>query len=239
MTNYNKIIKELKSYKNPQKAKILAGFFKTKKGEYGEGDIFWGITVPVQRKIAKSYSDLSLKEIKKLISSKVHEHRLTALLILINKFQKEIGKKKQVFEIKEKIFNFYFKHIKFINNWDLVDLSAPKIVGEYLRTKDKSILLRLSKSSSVWERRIAVLSTFALIKSDKFRSCLKISAELLNDKHDLIHKAVGWMLREIGKRDQKKEEAFLEKYKKKMPRTMLRYAIERFNNKKKKYYLKK
>ncbi len=224
---------DLQNLKDPEKAKILSRFFKTGKGEYGEGDVFLGIKVPEQRKVAKKYTDLTLGDLQKLLSSKVHEHRLTASIILVNKYQKadEKGEKE--------IYNFYLKNTGNINNWDIVDTSAPKIVGAYLQDKDKSILYQLAKSDSLWERRIAILSTFRFIKDNEFDDALKISEILLNDEHDLMHKAVGWMLREIGKRDQTIEEAFLKKHYKEMPRTMLRYAIERFDEKKRKAYLKK
>jgi len=224
---------DLQNLKDLEKAKILSRFFKTGKGEYGEGDIFLGITVPEQHKVAKKYSNLTLEDLQKLFSSRVHEHRLTASIILVNKYQKadEKGKKK--------IFYFYLKNTYNINNWDIVDTSAPKIVGAYLQDKDKSPLYHLAKSDSLWERRIAMLSTFRFIKDDEFDDALKISEILLNDEHDLMHKAVGWMLREIGKRDQTIEEAFLKKHYKNMPRTMLRYAIERFDEKKRKAYLEK
>lgn len=223
---------ELKKCANPEKAKILSGFFKTGKGHYGEGDLFLGIPVPEQRKIAKKYSDITLKELHGLLSSPIHEHRLVALLILIIKYRKSDGKGKQ------EIFGFYLEHTKYINNWDLVDLSAGYILGEYLGDKDRSTLYKLAKSDNLWERRIAVMSTFAFIRNNRFEDTLRISEMLLNDPHDLIHKAVGWMLREIGKRDMKTEEEFLKKHYQKIPRTMLRYAIERFEEGKRISYLK-
>jgi 3-methyladenine DNA glycosylase AlkD len=229
----NQLKKDLKKLANPEKAKILQRFFKTGKGEYGEGDVFLGITVPEQRKIAKKYSGLPLSETQKLLSGKIHEHRLTALLILVIKYKKADDTD------KKKISHFYIKNFKHINNWDLVDLSSEKILGDYLLEKDKSLLYRLAKSKNLWERRIAVITTFAFIRNNQFNDTLKISGLLLNDRHDLIHKAVGWMLREIGKRDQEVEEKFLQKYYRKMPRTMLRYAIEKFDEKKRQFYLKK
>ncbi len=225
------IEQELKKKANKEKAVILAKFFKTGKGEYGEGDIFLGITVPQQRKIAKKHANLTLKEISKLLKSKIHEFRLTALLILIEKYKKTSEKKKKL------IYWFYLKHLKFINNWDLVDLSCPQIIGSYLQGKNKKQLYKLANSSNLWQKRIAIISTHTFIRNGNFADALKISELLLNDEHDLIHKAVGWMLREIGKRDQKTEEKFLEKHCKKMPRTMLRYAIEKFGEKKKKVYM--
>jgi 3-methyladenine DNA glycosylase AlkD len=227
------IIRDLSELRDPEKAKKLSGFFKTGQGQYGEGDVFWGITVPAQREIAKRHIDLSLSDLQKLLSSKVHEYRLTALLILVSKYQKANDPG------KNEIFSFYLKNTENINNWDLVDLSAPKIVGDYLVNKDKSILFKLAKSSNLWERRIAILSTFKFIANSDFEDALSISELLLHDDHDLIHKAVGWALREIGKRDQEIEERFLRKYFMNMPRTMLRYAIEKFGEEKRKFYLAK
>lgn len=238
---FKQLQKDFLKMKNPAKAKILARFFKTGKGEYGYGDVFLGIMVPQQRLLAKKYSQLPLGDIQKLLSSKIHEHRLTALFILINQYQ-EIKKYKNEKIKKRKlktIFDFYLKNTRNINNWDLIDLSAPSIIGHYLLTRDRKILHKLAKSKSLWERRIAILASFYFIRSGEFDDTLKIAEILLNDKHDLIHKAVGWMLREVGKRNQAAEEKFLKKYYKKMPRTMLRYAIEKFDAKKRQFYLKK
>ena len=229
----NKIIKEINLLKNPQKAKILARFFKTGKGEYGEGDIFLGITVPQQRSIAKRYSDLIFPDLQKLIESPIHEYRLICLLILVEEYKK--GSPKE----KKNIVAFYLKNTKKINNWDLVDLSAHKILGDYLLDKNKKIIYQLAESENLWERRISILTTFNFIGKGEFEDSLKIAEILLNDKHDLIHKAIGWMLREIGKRDIEAEEVFLRKFHKSMPRTMLRYAVEKFEDKKRKYYLNK
>jgi 3-methyladenine DNA glycosylase AlkD len=227
----NQIKRDLSQLSNPVKAKKLSGFFKTGKGQYGEGDIFLGIPVPEQRKVAKRYIDLPLNDLQELLSSKIHEHRLTALLILVSKYGKADTSG------KDEIFRFYLKNTEHINNWDLVDLSAPKIVGDYLFNKDRSILFKLAKSTNLWERRIAILSTLAFIRNNDFEDALSISELLLHDEHDLIHKAVGWMLREIGKRDLEIEERFLRKYCMQMPRTMLRYAIEKFDENKRKFYL--
>ncbi|MFC1656620.1 DNA alkylation repair protein [Patescibacteria group bacterium] len=228
------IEKEINSYKNAGQATALQRFFKTAKGEYGEGDIFLGIKVPIQRKIvARYWKYINLDDTKDLLNSKIHEYRLIALLILVRKYSKGDTAEKQ------KIYKIYLNNRKYINNWDLVDLSAPNIVGEYLLRNDRKVLYKLAKSKSLWDRRIAILSTFALIRNNDFTDSLKISKILLNDSHDLIHKAVGWMLREIGKRDQKLEESFLIKYYKTMPRTMLRYAIEKFSEKKRMYYMSK
>ncbi len=225
--------KELKKISDPRQAKVLRRFFKTGKGEYGEGDIFLGVKVPDQRKIADKFQKLSLRDLEKLLNSKIHEYRMTALLILIKQYEKADEQK------RKKIFDFYLKNTKNINNWDLVDLSAPKIVGDYLLNKPRIVLYKLAKSENLWERRIAIISSFTFIRNNEFEDTLKISKILLEDQHDLIHKAVGWMLREVGKRDQKIEEEFLEKYYLKMPRVMLRYAIERFEERKRKLYLSK
>jgi 3-methyladenine DNA glycosylase AlkD len=222
----------LKKCADPQRAKNSQWFFKTGKGEYGEGDIFLGINNPKAREIAREFCSLAISDLSKIIKSKFHEERLIVLLILVDKFQKadENGKRG--------IYNFYLKHTKYINNWDLVDLSADKIVGAYLENRDKKILYKLAKSKNLWERRIAILSTFHYIRRCNPKEALEIAEILLNDKQDLIHKAVGWMLREIGKHcGEEIEEKFLRKYHKIMPRTMLRYAIERFNEKKRKFYL--
>jgi 3-methyladenine DNA glycosylase AlkD len=226
------IKKEIYKNANPQKAELLQRFFKTGPGEYGDGDIFLGIMVPVQRSIAKKFKNLSLKDLKKLLYSDNHEERLIALFILVEQFKKGDEQK------KEDIFTFYHLHRKRINNWDLVDLTAHIISGSYLMNKDKSLLYKLAESKNIWDRRIAVISTFYFIKYNVFDDAFCIAKKLLNDKHDLIHKAVGWMLREIGKRDMYAEEGFLEKNYKKMPRTMLRYAIEKFPEKKRLAYLK-
>ncbi len=228
----NQIIKELESFADSEQAKVYQRFFKTGKGEYGEEDIFLGIKVPVQREIAKKYYELSLPKIQELLKSKIHEHRMTGIIILNQKYKKS----KQ--EDKENIFNFYLNNIKKINNWDLVDLSAPIIIGDFLLDKDKKILYELTRSENLWEKRIAIISTYAFIRKQEFEDALTISELLLNDSHDLIHKAVGWMLREIGKRDLEVEENFLKQHYKNMPRTMLRYAIERFDEEKRKRYLK-
>jgi len=225
------IKKELLGLSDSERAKKLAGFFKTGKGQYGEGDVFLGIPVPQQRKVAKRYLDLSLDDVQELLRSKIHEHRLTALLILVSKYEKAADSG------KEEIFGLYMKNTECVNNWDLVDLSAPKIVGDYLVNRDRSVLLKLAKSSSLWERRIAVLATSAFIVNNDFEDALAISKLLLFDEHDLIHKAVGWMLREIGKRNQEVLEEFLNEHSLRMPRTMLRYSIEKFGEEKRRYYL--
>ena len=221
----------LRENSNKEQAKNLQRFFKTGQGDYGEGDIFIGIKVPVLRGIAKNHLDISIDEIQALLSSKIHEERLAALMILVLRFPKCRDDEKKI------IYNLYLKNTRNINNWDLVDLSAPQIVGGYLIDKNKKILEKLASSKILWERRIAMLATFQFIKANQFDITLLIAEKLLNDKHDLVHKAVGWMLREIGKRDLETEEIFLKKHYKTMPRTMLRYAIEKFPEKKRKAYL--
>jgi 3-methyladenine DNA glycosylase AlkD len=226
------IQKKLNKLANKSKAKILRGFFKTDPGEYGEGDVFLGINVPVLRKIAAEYRDILLTEVKTLLKSKIHEERLLALLILVQKYSRgDVSERKRIFDL-------YLKSTRYINNWDLVDVTSGHIVGEYLNDKGKQPLYELVKSKNLWERRIAIVSTYAFIKRNEFSHTLKISALLLSDEEDLIHKAVGWMLREVGKRDLQAEEKFLKKYYKKIPRTTLRYAIERFPEAKRKRYLK-
>jgi 3-methyladenine DNA glycosylase AlkD len=225
------LILEMKKQADSDRKKNLSRFFKAGKGEYGEGDVFLGITVPVQRENAKKYITLELKEIQLLLKSKFHEHRLTGLIILTLKYKKaDENEKKQ-------IFDFYLKNTKYINNWDLVDLTAPNIIGNYLLDKDRSLIHKLSHSKKFWERRIAVLATFTFIRNNQFQDTLRVTKTLIKDKHDLIQKAVGWMLRELGKRDLKTEEKFLKKYCKQMGRTALRYAIEKFPEEKRKYYL--
>ena len=224
----NNILDELKNYSSPEKALASQRFFKTGKGQYGEGDIFLGVKVPECRLIAKRFKDLPLDSLKGNLSSKFHEARLVALLILVEKYAKT--------EQKE-IIDFYLNNISFVNNWDLVDLSADKLLGRYLFDKDKKILYQLANSKNIWERRISVVATFHLIKKRKFEPTFKIVELLMDDEHDLIHKAWGWMLREIGKRNEKYLETFLAMHYKKMPRTMLRYAIERFDEGRRKKYL--
>ena len=224
-----KLKNDLKKAGNKKQATLLQRFFKTGPGQYGEGDIFLGIKVPVQRAIAKKY-DLGLKEIQKLLDSGIHEERLVGLFILIKKYVKS--------EDKKEIFNFYLKNTKRVNNWDLVDLSSHKIMGNYLLDKKRKILYKLAKSKNLWERRISIISTFAFIDNNDFKDALKIAEIHLEDSHDLIHKAVGWVLREIGKKDKKVLEGFLKKHYKQMPRTMLRYSIERFEENLRQKYLR-
>ncbi len=211
-------------------------FFKTGPGQYGEGDVFIGGTVPEQRVIAQKYSMLSLSEVEKLLNSKIHEHRFTGLIILVHNYEKSKDDKSRL-----DIYNFYLSHVKSINNWDLVDVTAPNIVGNYLvdNKKKRDVLYKLVTSSNIWERRIAIISTLSLIRNKEFDDTLALSEILLSDKHDLMHKATGWMLREVGKRDEKVLRKFLDKHIRNLPRTTLRYAIERFDEKTRKEYLKK
>ncbi len=231
--NLKNIKKELAKLANPQQAKILQGFFKTGKGEYGEGDIFLGIKMPIQREVVKKYVELSFKDVEKLLNSKIHEHRMVALLILVAKYEQGDDK------VKASVYKRYLKNIKYINNWDLVDVTTPNIVGRYLQDKPRDALYKLSSSKNLWSRRISIIATFSFIRVGDFKDTIKISKILLNDRHDLIHKATGWMLREMGKRDERELEKFLNKYFRQMPRTMLRYAIERLSDKKRKHYLAK
>ncbi len=213
------------------KAKTLQGFFKTGPGQYGERDIFLGITVPVLRKVVKECGATSLPESLQLLRSAIHEERLLALLLLIHAYANAHD------SLKKKIYNIYLKNTRYINNWDLVDLSAPNIVGNFLMDKNREPLYVLARSRGLWKKRIAILATFHFVRQNDFTDTLQISEILLNDAHDLIHKAVGWMLREVGKRDLQTEEKFLRQHCKKMPRTMLRYAIERFPETKRRKYL--
>jgi 3-methyladenine DNA glycosylase AlkD len=227
------LIKEIKRHSSRKKSKIYAGFFKTGIGEYSEGDVFLGVPMPEQRKLAQKYVDLKFGNIKELIYSKYHEHRMIGWLIMVYKYK--VAKNVE----KKKIIDFYIKHRHRCNNWDLIDCTADKLLGKHIINRDKSILYSLAKSDSLWGRRIAIIATFEFIKNKKFDDTKKIAEILLNDKHDLIHKAVGWMLREMGKRDEKQLIKFLNKHYRKMPRTMLRYAIERLHKKNKEFYMKK
>ncbi|MCF7795505.1 DNA alkylation repair protein [Patescibacteria group bacterium] len=231
------IIENLIKLKNPEKSKILQKFFKTGIGEYGEGDIFLGIKSPDLRKIAKENLDLEFGKIQKLISSKYHESRLLAVMILVYKYEKT-----KKLKYKKDIFNFYLKNIKYINNWDIVDISCYKIVGNYIynfEPEKVKILYKFSNSKNLWERRISIVSLFYFIKNNNFSDTLKICKILINDKEDLINKACGWMLREIGKRDIKILYDFLDKYANIMPRVELRYSIEKLEKQNRLKYLNK
>lgn len=227
------IKKELKKLANPTRALSSAWFFKTEKGQYGYGDKFLGITVPEQRKVAHKFWQASFTDILQLLKSPYHEHRFVALEILVAKFERGGNAEKKV------VYNFYLKHTKFVNNWDLVDTSASYIIGAYVLNLPRLILYKLAHSKNMWERRIAIVATHKFIQNLDFTETLQISQLLLTDTHDLIHKAVGWMLREVGKRDRAVLEHFLDKNYKKMPRTTLRYAIERFPESLRKQYMAK
>lgn len=228
------IRKELRKRANPEKAKILQRFFKTGKGQYGEGDIFLGLNSQEIKDVSKMFYDLNLEYIQELLESKIHDERMCALRILIKQYnnaKKDALKKRQIFE-------FYLNNAKNINNWDLVDVSCPNIVGDFLQKEGAEILKQLAKSENLWERRIAIVSTYSFIKNRNFGDTLAISDMLLKDEHDLIHKAVGWMLREVGKRNKEVLEIFLSTRYKEMPRTMLRYSIEKFPQEERIKYLK-
>lgn len=232
------LIKDLNSLGNPNKARDFSWFFKTGKGEYGEGDLFLGISVPECRQLAKKYADLSLSQISKLIKSKYHEHRLTALLILVQKYRSCV--RQDLTQKQKEIVDFYLKNTKYINNWDLVDLSVHYILGDYLLNNNRKILEKLAKSKNLWERRMAIVATFAFIYKGESKWTFKIVEILVKDKQDLIHKACGWMLREVGKKCGEDElTPFLDAYISQMPRTMLRYSIEKFEEKKRLFYLHK
>ncbi len=229
---YKQIINEILEYQRPEKAAFAKRFFKTGKGQYGEGDKFLGVSMPDQRAIAKKYyKTASYEVIEKLLASKIHEHRMVGLLLLVYKYEKTD-------EDKEKIYKFYLKNLKAVNNWDLVDVTTPNIIGAFLLDKNKDLLYKFARSTNLWEKRISILATFRFIKHNKLQDTIKIAEILVNDEHDLIHKAVGWMLRELGKKDQPLLETFLKKHYKTMPRTMLRYSIERFEESKRQKYLK-
>lgn len=224
--------KQVKTLADPETAAFLQRFFKTGPGEYGEGDRFVGIRVPTLRKLAKAHGELPLSETLSLLRSPIHEERLLALIILVENFRRETAAG------KERIYHKYLSHTHYINNWDLVDCSAEHIVGAFLFDRDRSPLYRLARSEILWNRRIAMLSTFHFIKREDFEDTLHIADILKSDPEDLIHKAVGWMLREVGKRDLKAEEMFLKPRYRSLPRTLLRYAIEKFPEPIRQRYLK-
>lgn len=228
----NDIKTRLRKLGDKERAKVLQRFFKTGPGEYAEGDVFLGIRVPELRKLAKEYQDINLKVVQQLLKSSLHEERLLSLLMLVQSYAK--GNE----ALRERIYKLYLKHTQFINNWDLVDVSAEHVVGHFLMERSKAPLYSLAKSDVLWQRRISIISTFHFIKRHEFAETLKIAKMLISDEEDLIHKAVGWMLREVGKRDLQAEEGFLKQHYKKMPRTMLRYSIERFPEPKRQRYLK-
>lgn len=234
------VSQSLRKYASRRRAQVSAGFFKTGKGEYGEGDVFLGVTVPNIRRVARDSREIPRSEISQLLRSRLHEERLLALIILVDKFNRANDHE------KEAIYNFYLLNTKYINSWDLVDVSAPIIIGEYqyslVRANRKvvpALFVKMARAKSIWERRIAMLSTFAFIKRGQGDQALRIADLLRHDEHDLIQKAVGWMLREVGKRCSSSVlEQYLKPRYKRMPRTMLRYAIEKFSRKKREQYLK-
>jgi len=224
LTTQDLVKKELNSYINPEKAAFLPKFFQAYPGGYGEGDRFIGVVVPDQRKVARKYCRaISLTELEELIQSEVHEHRLTAVFILVLQYEKS-GTEAD----KKALVDFYLSNISFINNWDLVDSSAYKILGDFLFDRDRSLLYRLAASGNLWQQRTAIIATYYFIKQNFYDDTLKISDLLLSHEHDLIHKAVGWMLREVGNKDFEVEYNYLKNRYRQMPRTMLRYAIEKF-----------
>lgn len=227
--DHNQVIKELNSHADKNKATDYQRFFQTKKGQYGENDTYLGVNVPTQRKIAKKYQNLSLKEIEKLLHSKIHEHRLTALIIMTLKYK---GNEKDIVDL-------YLKNVNHINNWDLVDVSAHKIIGTYAKDyKQENIIIALSNKDHLWSNRIALVATYSYIKAGSFSLIKKLSTKFLNHPHHLIHKASGWMLREMGKQSKKDLVEYLNQHYQKMPRTTLRYAIEKFPEKERQKYLK-
>lgn len=231
--SYKQITTTLNKVADPEKAVLLQRFFKTGKGQYAEGDKFIGITVPVQRKIAALFKNLDHTSIDRLLNHPIHEYRLTALIILMYQFKHGDP------AVQKKIYHYYLSQTKNINNWDLIDLSAKEIVGEYLflHPKLKPILYRLVKSKKLWEKRIALIATFAFIRQNYFEDTLKLSEILLTDTHDLIHKAIGWVLREVGKHDQAVLRDFLDQHAHTMPRTALRYSIEHFSPQERRKYM--
>jgi 3-methyladenine DNA glycosylase AlkD len=228
----SRLRQDLRKLADPEKAKVYQSFFKTDPGQYGEGDRFIGVVVPVVRRFVREYRELALKDVKLLLRSPIHEERLLALLILVQQYRRGDEKRRQT------IFELYLKSRKWINNWDLIDVTAEHIVGAHLSGGDHSLLIQLVSSERLWDRRIGIIATFHEIRRGRFKTTLLLAKRLLDDKEDLIHKATGWMLREIGKRDLLVLDVFLTKHHRRMPRTMLRYAIERFPEKKRQAYLR-
>ena len=214
--------RDIRRLARPERAEINKWFFKTGPGEYGAGDRFLGVTVPQLRVLSREYRDMRLTYVARLLHSPWHEERLLALLIMVGQYVRGNERSRRT------IHHLYLRSTGSINNWDLVDSSAPQIVGAHLQTRDRRILRRLARSKSVWQRRIAMIATYHYIRQRDFKDALAIAALLRRDEHDLIHKAVGWMLREIGNRDRAAEERFLRAHAPRMPRTMLRYAVEKF-----------
>lgn len=218
---------------DPIRARASHRYFKTGPGEYGQGDCFLGVRVPNQRIIARQFVDLPLLEVEKLLNNRWHEYRLTGILILVNKYQRGTN------EQKREIFTFYCDHLEAVNNWDLVDTSAHRIIGNYLKDKDRRFLYYLADSDNLWFRRSSIIATFAFIDDGDLQETIQLATRLLKDKHDLIHKAVGWAIREVGKKDPLTAKKFLDRYYSEMPRTMLRYALEKFSSAERQHYLKR
>ncbi len=236
MSALESIKKDLQKLSIKSKAEFFPNFFKIGKGQYGEGGVFIGVTVPNQRIVAKKYyQQVSLEQIKILLDSEIHEHRLTSLLILDLQYHAAAKVKDE--KLISTIVDFYLSNTSRVNSWDLVDSSAHKVLGRYLLDKDRALLYKLAKSKNLWEQRISIIATWYFIQNGDIKETFKISELLLNHKHDLIHKAVGWMLREAGKKDEKSLREFLDKHHKVMPRTMLRYSIEKFDEKTRKKYM--
>ncbi|MEK7447710.1 MAG: DNA alkylation repair protein [Patescibacteria group bacterium] len=223
----NELKKDMRSFADPERAVNSQRFFKTGKGDYGEGDVFIGIRVPDIRKVAKKYKELSVPEISELVSSPIHDERTCALIIMTLRYPGD----------KDIFYKLYLDNTQYINNWDLVDVTCPRIVGDYLLDKPHDVLYKLANSNDLWEKRIAIISTLMFIRAGEYDDTLKLSEILLTDSHDLIHKAVGWALREVGNKSKETETDFLKKHYKTMPRTMLRYAIEKFPEPERKKYL--
>lgn len=225
---------ELRQLATDEKRIVLQRFFKTAPGQYGEGDRFLGVTVPLTRIVAKKHLAMPLNEIIELLQSEWHEVRLCALLMMCKRFKKGDS------DTREAIFNYYIENTERINNWDLVDLSAPTIVGGYLMDKPRDLLYRMAESELLWDNRIAIVATLAFIKHKDSDDTYRLALKMMNHKHDLMHKAIGWMLRESGKRDDDRRLFnFVDEYRKRMPRTMLRYAIEKFTDEERKYLMRK
>jgi 3-methyladenine DNA glycosylase AlkD len=227
------ILDELQSVADGVRAQHLQRFFKTGPGQYGEGDVFLGIVVPVTRHIAGANRETPLEELDILIKNKYHEARLCALLIVTERCRTTTGKE------RDELYGFYLKHTDYVNSWDLVDLSCPTVVGEYLIDKERTGLYKMTEKSHLWEQRIAIVSTLAFIRRHDFDDTFALSKQLIHHPHDLIHKATGWMLREVGKRNREALSTFLETHATRLPRTALRYAIEHYPENERQYFLKK